>query len=211
MPNVADLYRVPIRRPDNTQYLDRKGRYNTTAFRNRFIDAMDPAQRTAQSTEADYLRRARSYDPQESFERSAGAARAGYREQLQRDLRDEEGAAVGAGRLDTGFYDEDRGEVMRRSDESFNRELAGMALNTEGLRLRNQEGLGQYSQFASNRYLDLMAGGLDRAEAEAEAKRRRGGGFGRFLGTVAGGVGGFLVGGPAGAAAGAGVGNKAFS
>lgn len=184
------------------QYLNQKGEYNPTAFRNRFVQQLNPAQRVAESTEADYLRRARSYDPQASFERSANAARVGYRKQLQRDLRDEEGAAVGAGRLDTGFYDEDRGEVIRRSDESFNRELAGMALNTEGLRLRNQEGLGQYGQFASNRYLDILTGGLDRAEAEAEARRKRGSFLGRLGRGIVGAAGGFVAGGPAGAVAG---------
>jgi hypothetical protein len=190
--------------------LNRRGEYNPTAFRNRFLSSFDPAQRVAESTEADYLKRARSYDPQASFERTAGAAYDANRDELRRDLRDEESAAAESGRLDTGFYDFDRGEVRRRADESFNRELAGHALNTEGLRLRNQEGIGQYAQYAGNRYLDLMTGGLDRAEAEAEARRRRGSGIGRVIGTVAGGVGGFLAGGPAGAAAGAGIGGRAL-
>jgi hypothetical protein len=195
----------------NQQYLNRKGQYNTPAWRNRFIDAMDPAEQVARGTEADYLKRARSYDPSAALRTSTQAAWGDVREDLGRTLEDFEGQSVGAGRLDTGFYDADRGKIITDVGEDFSRQAGRMALDAEGLRLRNQEGLGQYSQYAGNRYLDLMTGGLDRAEAEAEAKRRRGGGVGRFLGTVAGGVGGFVVGGPAGAAAGASIGNRAFS
>jgi len=200
-PGRAKLGQPVVAAPQ--QYVDRKGRYNLPAFRNRFVAAMDPAQRVAEETEADYLGRARTYDPQASFERTAGAMWGDVREDLGEDLRDLRGASVGAGRLDTGFYDEDQGYLIDKATEEFQRSLAREALGTESLRLRNIEDLGQYAMGASNRYLDLMTGGLDRAEAEEEAKRRKGSFWGRLGRGLAGGIGGFVTGGPAGAAAGA--------
>jgi hypothetical protein len=54
-----------------------------------------------------------------------------------------------------------------------------------------------------NRYLDLLSGQRDYETAEAERKRRKRGGLFGALGAVAGGIGGFFLGGPQGAYAGA--------
>ena len=78
--------------------------------------------------EQEYDRRALAFDPQESLNRYATGAWdtiqhgvGGMDDQL-RDLR---GSAVGSGRLDTGFFDEDQGAVINRGLQSFGSALAG--------------------------------------------------------------------------------------
>lgn len=80
-------------------------------------------------------------------------------------------SAVGRGRLDTGFYDQDRGELAESVAGEFAAESSRAALQTAGMetdRLRSVAGIDESSR---DRYLDLVVGGLDRAQAASNAKR----------------------------------------
>lgn len=185
------------------RYLDRKGRYNTTGLRQRFLDELDPSEARADAAETMYLERAGGFDPMARVREYGRAVWGDVREDLGETLEDLGEQAVGAGRLDTGFYDVDQGDVIRRATDRFGRAISQQAVNAASLDLRNIEGMGRYGLDASNRYLDVLTGGLDRAEEEEERRRRRGSWFGRALGAVAGGAAGFAMGGPAGAIGGA--------
>jgi len=126
--------------------------------------------------EQEYDRRALAFDPQESLNRYATGAWdtiqnrvGGVRDQL----RDLGGASVGAGRLDSGFFDEDQGAVINRGMESFGSALAQQSMNATGMEQRNIEGIGATGEARGTRYLDLLAGGMDRAQAEENARRQR--------------------------------------
>jgi hypothetical protein len=126
--------------------------------------------------EQEYDRRALAFDPQESLNRYATGAWdtiqnrvGGVRDQL----RDLGGASVGAGRLDSGFFDEDQGAVINRGMESFGSALAQQSMNATGMEQRNIEGIGATGEARGTRYLDLLAGGMDRAQAEINARRQR--------------------------------------
>lgn len=67
---------------------------------------------------------------------------------------------------------------------------------------------GTYANENYNRYLDLLSGQRDYESYLAEQKRKRKGGLLGSLGTLAGGVGGFFLGGPKGAMAGAEIGGS---
>lgn len=86
---------------------------------------------------------------------------------------------------------------------------------------RGVSNAGSLMGFDQNRFMDTRdfgegqrrfdeSLGFERERAEAGDSARKKRGFGSFLGTLAGGVGGFMLGGPAGAFAGANIGGRAF-
>ena len=126
-----------------------------------------------QAAEDSYYGRALAFDPMRSVERYArGAgdiARTGFREEL-RDLR---GDAVGRGRLDTGFFDEDVGDLWKDTQRDLNSRIAMQATEAAGLELRNNEGIGQYGANVQDRYRDMLAVIRARQTAENNVRRSR--------------------------------------
>ena len=153
--------------------------------------------------------RTRDFDPSKALNEYARGAwgeiltgEGGIKDQL-RDLR---GQAVGAGRLDTGFFDEDQGAVIRRGMSTFGNQLAQQSMNATALMQRNNQalyGIGAEQQGVS---MDALASRreemINARREQQERRRKRKRGIAGAIGGVLGGVGGFLVGGPAGAAAG---------
>jgi len=147
-----------------------------TTNANRYDAALRGEPLPGAGMEQEYDRRALAFDPQESLNRYATGAWdtiqnrvGGVRDQL----RDLGGASVGAGRLDSGFFDEDQGAVINRGMESFGSALAQQSMNATGMEQRNIEGIGATGEARGTRYLDLLAGGMDRAQAEENARRQR--------------------------------------
>jgi hypothetical protein len=128
--------------------------------------------------------------------------------ELNRNLQGaREGAisrGVGLGELGTSY----EGDIY----SAFNRNIANaagaQAMNLYGTRTAGYGNLYEsdtaVAEGGRNRYLDILAGQRDADIAKANAKKKRG----SFLGALAGGVGGFLIGGPAGAGAGAQIGSR---
>lgn len=166
------------------------------------------AERNAQQTAAADRRRglrdrqdrqidaAENYDASAALDQTARGTWGGISEMLQRELRNLGGSAVRAGRFDSGFYDEDQGEVFNTATRQFGDALARQSLDAEALEMRSREtameGIAAQREEEENAFRE-----------EQERKRRRRGGIGSAIGGLLGGVGGFFVGGPAGAAAGA--------
>jgi hypothetical protein len=138
-----------------------------------------------------------NYNPQQAVNTYAQGAWGSISEALKQNLAAEEGAAVGAGRLNTGFYDQDRGEIYGRATGQLTNAIAQQSLGAEGLRLRGMEDSGDLltSQYESAEN--------DRREEEQRKRKNRSGlagAIGTGLGYLAGGpVGGYVGGGIAGA------------
>lgn len=159
-----------------------------------------------------YLDQATNFDATEALNTYTQGAWNTIGGQLKRSIADERGRSVGAGRLDTGFYDEDVGDLYRGATDQLTNAVASQSMNALSATQRNTESLGQYGQNMSERATGMTQGMWEVREnddrEEREAKRRRKRGIGAALGAVAGGVGGFLIGGPGGAYKGATIGSS---
>jgi hypothetical protein len=155
--------------------------------------------------ESEFFRRALAFDPQAAAETSAQGIVASLTPQLERNLEFARGQAVGSGRLETGFFDIDRGRLFEDFNDRVAAAVAANAMQSAGLQQRGIESIGSFGQNLQNRFVNLLGGSLDRGQAEQNAQREGGGLFGKLLGGAAG-----LVGGPIASAAGEWVGNKIF-
>jgi len=156
-----------------------------------------------QAAESEFFRRSTEFDPQAAAEESAGGIAESLSRQLGRNLEFAQGQAVGGGRLDTGFFDEDRGYLFEDFNERLASAVASQALQAQQLNLANIQGIGRFGESVSNRFVNLLGGSLDRAQAEENAAKQGGGLFGKILG----GIGGLVLPG-VGSAVGEWVGNK---
>ena len=165
----------------------------TISTRNRYLAAMNHAGRRGEQAEEEYYRRATEYDPTQAVTTAAQGAWGQMLPQLQEALQDLRGRLAGAGRLRGGYGQMDEDRILTRAAENLSSEIARNAMNAASLALRNIEGIGQYGQNVTNRYLDLLAGQLDREQMEENARRRRRGGIGALLGTGLGALAGSFI------------------
>lgn len=141
------------------------------------------------------------YDASAALDRYARGAWGSVAEGLRNTLADVRGRAVGAGRFDSGYLDEDQGTVIRGVGDDLANRIAMQSMNAEALtqdvRGRGEEGLWGRTEQVMN----------DAREA-AERKRRNKRGIFGAIGTVLGGTAGAIFGGPAGAAIGGKIGGS---
>ncbi len=181
---------------------DDDGGFNRDRFRYATTQALG-RELGAGRREDDAYRAFTDFDPRAAFDEYTAGSLAETRSALADELEDLTGSAVGAGRANTGFFDRDRGEVVKELFDRHNARTSQAALQTAGMR-QNQLGTAlDFGAQARNRYLALLVGAYDPRTGEDNA----GGGLLGALGGVGGGVGGFFAGGPAGAAAGARIGS----
>lgn len=157
-----------------------------------------------------YVNRAENFDASRSLNEWARGAYGNISTALTQRLRDLTGQAVGAGRLKTGYFDEDQGQVVRGAQQDFSNVLAGQSLNALQLQSSNDRELGAYgerqTEFATDVAQSRREEMLNAQREQAARARQRKRGIGQLIGGVLGAAGGFAVGGPGGAAAGWGVG-----
>lgn len=171
-------------------------------------DAQIDRERGYGNTASDaYLSRAMNFDASAALNKYASGAYNTISQGLKRTLSDLGGAAVGAGRFDSGFYDEDQGVVINNATQQLNDAIAGQSMNALSAQQRNDEGLGSFGQRATEDANDLLMSRSEQVQNDArdaaERARKRKRGIGAAIGATLGGVGGFLTGGPAGAIGGA--------
>jgi hypothetical protein len=183
---------------------------SVTRLRGRLYRGLDEEEGYGREAE----RRARAgleaFDPRAAFQEYAGGAQRMFMDELGRELTTLRGQSVGAGRLETGFWDLDQGDVIRNVSGDFQNRIASGALQTAGMEQQRRGDLLASGTEARNRYFDLLAGTYDRAtDAYRWNKQNRKKGLGAFLGgTLGTAIGAF--GGPTLAAAGGNVGAKLF-
>lgn len=131
---------------------------------------------------------------------------------LKRSLSDLRGSAVGAGRLDTGFFDQDTGDVINNATRGFQNSLASTAVTGARMQQENNASLLGYGQNKTNQYLDLLTANREQqtqdAREKAERKRKKKRGIGSLIGGAIGAIGGSFIPG-VGTAAGWGLGSAA--
>jgi hypothetical protein len=76
-----------------------------------------------------------NYDPSAAVNQWATGAWSGVKQQLGDDLTATRNHDASLGRLNTGFFDKDRGMVMTRATQGFNNALAEQAVNASGQKL----------------------------------------------------------------------------
>jgi hypothetical protein len=175
-----------------------------------YTGAEDTAGATAASQGAEatgsYLDRAENFDASKALNTWAQGAYGNISTALTKRLQDLSGSAVGAGRLNTGFFDEDQGTVIRGAQQDFSNALAGQALGAAQLQSSSDRSLGEFGQGQQQTGLDVAASRREEminAEREAQARARaRKRGIGSLIGGVVGAGAGALSGSPGGAMAG---------
>lgn len=206
MPNIGELMQMARdkkrARQDATggswQRAIDKG-YSERGMANRLIDSQDFL---GQDYETSGVQGLQDFDPGAAFKEYTEGATRGAKGYLGEELEKLAGTSSAQGRLNTGFYDQDQGELVRNVYGDLNNTIAGAALQTAGMEQSRRGQLLDYGADRTNRYLDLVSGNNDRltAKRNAEAAKKKKGGI---LGGLVGGAIGFATGGPAGAAAGA--------
>jgi hypothetical protein len=153
---------------------------------NQYLASLSGERGRADVAEDYYLRQAMGFDPSRALREYGEAAYGDFRRQLTRDIGDLRGAAAGAGRLDTGFYDIDQGYLVSDLANRYQQALASRAMEAAQMDLSRIQNLGAFGERSRETYLDLLAGGLDRETAERNARRRLwADAFGSGLGTGA--------------------------
>lgn len=167
---------------------------------------------------ADYAKRLTDFDPTAAINKYAqgtwGAMKTGPGG-LDESLASLKGKSVGAGRLDTGFFDQDTGDLYRSTVNDFGNAMAKTSVEGARMGMANTEALGQFGADQTDLNLKLGSGRAEQlindAREKAERARKRKRGIGGLIGAGVGGVGGFMLGGPAGAMKGAELGYSAGS
>jgi hypothetical protein len=156
-------------------------------------------------TEA-YLDRAENFDASAALDRYAGGAWNSVQAGLRRSLADVRSNAVGAGRFDSGFLDEDQGTVMTDAVSGFQNRLMEASMGALSAQQRNTESLGAFGSERSGRAGEMLSARSEQvqndAREEAARRRRNNSSLLSGLGTLAG----TAIGGPLGGAAGGAIG-----
>lgn len=161
--------------------------WNMDEFRKDYLKGLGEEEQFGLDAERDAYAQAKAWDPSAAFGQYAEAATGEAGESLKKQLEALAGRSAGMGRIDTGFYDLDQGDVVRDVYGDLNRNLQSKALEVTGMQQQNNFGLLNYGQEARNRYFDLLTGFGDRRYAELypPPKQKSGTSFGDFLKTGA--------------------------
>ncbi len=150
--------------------------------------------------QGEQMNKAFDYDPTPAVNRFAQGAWGSISEALGEQLKDLSGKAVGQGRFDSGFYNEDQGTIVRGGMRDFGNAMARTAVDAEGMRLGEvREG---------RELLMSRRGELENNHREdAERKRRKKRGIASAIGGALGAAAGSFAG-PGGAMKGWGYGSQ---
>jgi len=131
-----------------------------------------------------------AFDPTAALKEYGAAAGGQFTTALNQQLRGLKGSAAGAGRLRTGFYDTDAGQLTQNLAQQYQQDLASQALGAAGLKENALATAGGIEEAEQGRYLELLTGQLDREQAAKNARSAQTGailgGVGEGLGTGAG-------------------------
>lgn len=159
--------------------------YTEGDFQENLIDAQNRMRDTGPRAEQEGYEGLKNFDPGAAFKEYSAGAFGDFQHTLGDELERLAGNASAGGRLNTGFYDEDQGELVRDISGDYLNKVNQAALNTAGMDLNRRGSLLNYGTEANNRYLDLIAGNYDRMIAKRNAQQQGGGGFMGFLSKAA--------------------------
>lgn len=158
----------------------------------------------------DYLNQAENFDASGALNKYAQGAWGSIQSALGESLRAETGHAVGAGRFDSGFFDEDKGTVINRATSQFSNDIAQQSMGALAAQQRNTESLGRFGSERTEMGNEMLSARSEqvqndaREQAERKRKSKSGllGGIGTAIGYGLGGPVGGYIGGALGSYAG---------
>lgn len=166
---------------------------NPTSFRenlpglvNTTMGEIDRTRSRGNEAENEFFSRSLNFDAREGAAETARGIGADLSMDLNRNLERARGTAVGMGRLETGFFDQDRGRLFEDFNARLANAIAQQSLQAESLNLQNNQSIGAFGQNVSNRFVNLLGGATQAGVEEQSAQNQRGGLFGRLLGGAAG-------------------------
>jgi len=143
-----------------------------------------------------------SYDAGAAYKEYAGGVMSDFNRTLGESVRKMKESGAGAGRLDTGMWEQDTGDVMTEAARGASSDLARQAISAAGITSASKTNADQMrlgalstaaggygslannqlaaSEGASNRYLDTLTGATNRqiqltnAAEQAKASKRKG-------------------------------------
>jgi hypothetical protein len=172
------------------------------ALEKKYMAGVDTSGAAAATAGAGYMAGAQGFDAQSGANMAAMGQFQTFLPQLKRAIAEMRGEQVGMGRLKTGYGNEDEDYLVGQSLNNLNAQVAQRAMQAQGMNLQNIQGMGQYASEQQGQHFDLISGGLDRAVAEENERRKRRAGLWGGLAKIAGGVAGSVLG-PVGSALGA--------
>lgn len=177
----------------------KRGGWDAKTFRKMYLDQLGGEVPGAQAGEEAATAAATNFNAQDATDRVLGAAQNRLSETMGRELETLAGRSAGMGRLDTGFWDLDQGDVVRSVAQDFTNTANSTALQVAGM----QQGQTQFNQRAAadrrDRSYDLMFGGWDQYRADVKRWDKQNASKGWFS-KLAGGALGVVTGGLAGKA-----------
>lgn len=147
---------------------------------------IDRTRRTGQEAESEFFNRAMNFDARTGAAETARGIAGDLSMDLNRNLEYARGQAVGSGRLETGFFDQDRGRLFEDFNARLANAIAQQSMQAQALNQRNIEGIGAYGTNVSNRFINLLGGATRAGVEEQSAENQRGGLFGKILGGLGG-------------------------
>lgn len=167
---------------------------NTTA---RINTAAATAGANAQTAENAYLKGATSFNPTQAVRDYSTAAYDATSQNMRDELNKLAGDDVSQGRINTGFYDEDRGQVVNRNLADYNSKVANAAYSATGYQLANNNSLAANAEDENNTFLSTLRGNQqymqDQAADAAERARKKKRGIGGVIGGILGGTVGSII------------------
>lgn len=154
-----------------------------------------------------YLARAQAFDPQAAANQYAQGAWGSISDALKTQLKDVRGSAVGAGRYDSGFLDEDQNTVESQATKQLADAISRGSLEATGMQLTNNSQLGQFGQSMTQDANDMLASEREFQANQAEQRKKNKSSKGSAIGGAIGTIGGAFFGGPVGAGIGGTIGS----
>lgn len=139
---------------------------------NQYDSALHRAMSRSVAADQDFYRRAANFDPYAAIESTALGSYNLLAKQLDEAMKNLRGSQVAMGRLNTGFATADEDRLVAEGRDQLTNALLANAMNAAQLDLSHMGMLGNYAAQQQQQYYDLLAGGLDRQTAAANARRQ---------------------------------------
>ena len=127
-----------------------------------------------------------NFDPMAYLTTYGQGVAGAFNDTLNTQLRNLKGSAVGAGRLNTGFYDQDVGTLAKSIAGQYTNQLEQGAMQAAGMKLGATEQAASEQEDEQNRWLDMVTGQLDREQARKNQVAGQQSSLLSTVGTVAG-------------------------
>lgn len=139
---------------------------------NRYQQALAGAGTQGQRADEDFYRRAQAFDPYAAVRDSARGSYNLFASELDKQIGRLRGQQVGMGRFDSSLATREEDDLVREGRDRLSDSILANSMGAAQMDLSRTGMLGSYAGQQQQQYYDLLAGGLDRETAAANAKRQ---------------------------------------